>query len=419
MDQLNHLLADLELERFNPALYFGAWWPDQVTIHLPWAIGGATMTGTSLMLVGLSRREKTDFRYRDTLIGGTITAIALLMNYGLEGWMLLLLSTDQIGLAGHLAGAMTAVQLGYGINMVRVSAINPAMISMGVLCWSALSSFLPQLIMWFGQLLNLVWLSPFWVFLGNGVAMTVAPILFWLIRFEKLALFQQLTSSKVAQARRAFDLIRLKGEWHSEAVQDHLARRHLSHLPLAGQTLKDFDLRGVSLRNAALSQCQLLDCDLRRANLSGATLTNASLAGSDLSGASLLHAQTENLDLTDCLYDRHTVWPNGFDVKNSRAIGPGAMLKGQNLSGVQLDGADLKGANLGQADLSRASLVGANLERTSLRGTHFQRADLTGANLKGATLKGALYDEATRWPKGFDPEKRGAVSTDSGSGLSG
>lgn len=59
---------------------------------------------------------------------------------------------------------------------------------------------------------------------------------------------------------------------------------------------------------------------------------------------------------------------------------------------------------LADADLTEANLGAVDLTYSSLKG-----ADLQGARLKGANLAGVHYDRHTRWPKGFDPVKAGAV----------
>jgi hypothetical protein len=131
---------------------------------------------------------------------------------------------------------------------------------------------------------------------------------------------------------------------------------------------------------------------------------------------------------------------------------PGASLAGVDLGEALLFGADLRGAHLAGADLRRASLAGADLRNANLQGadlrdafmlgghvvrvhrgpgkstlklkpkpTDLRGADLRGANLQGAQmsmkdsripcifLSGARYDARTRWPKGFDPTRLGAV----------
>ena len=90
-----------------------------------------------------------------------------------------------------------------------------------------------------------------------------------------------------------------------------------------------------------------------------------------------------------------------------------ANLKGTNLDGANLNGAylawaylgeaTLKGADLGDADLAGADLGGADLSGANLCGTN-----LNGAELTGVKLAGVRYDRRTAWPKGFEPQNRGA-----------
>jgi Pentapeptide repeats (8 copies) len=93
----------------------------------------------------------------------------------------------------------------------------------------------------------------------------------------------------------------------------------------------------------------------------------------------------------------------------------GTQLQRADLNGANLNGANLKGAHLENADLENAHLEGAflkgaHLEGAVLRGAHLEGADLCGAQLSGAFLIGAhlehaQYDNATRWPEGFEPAK--------------
>ena len=85
-----------------------------------------------------------------------------------------------------------------------------------------------------------------------------------------------------------------------------------------------------------------------------------------------------------------------------------ANLAGKDLSGANLSQASLEGANLSGADLRDANLRGASLVGATLRGARLEGAVLTGAELYLAVLKGASYNRETRWPEGFEPQKRGA-----------
>jgi hypothetical protein len=103
--------------------------------------------------------------------------------------------------------------------------------------------------------------------------------------------------------------------------------------------------------------------------------------------------------------------------------------QGFQLSGVNLGWSTLVDANFCNADLSGANLSGASLKFANLSGNtnltfaDLSRADLTGADLRGANLEGAslegtllsniVYDEKTRFPKGFSLDATKAINVDS------
>jgi uncharacterized protein YjbI with pentapeptide repeats len=82
---------------------------------------------------------------------------------------------------------------------------------------------------------------------------------------------------------------------------------------------------------------------------------------------------------------------------------------------LRVEAETLERAKLVKAWLRRANLHGANLARADLRRAYLRGADLGGANLRranlqGADLRGALYDDRTRWPWFFNPNRRGCFS---------
>jgi Pentapeptide repeats (8 copies) len=95
----------------------------------------------------------------------------------------------------------------------------------------------------------------------------------------------------------------------------------------------------------------------------------------------------------------------------------GVSLVWVELVGVNFEGADLSHANLSAANLSESNFSGeanltfADLSRADLRNANLRGTRLEGANLEGIQLEGAVYDEATRFPLGFDPIKAKAVAT--------
>lgn len=78
------------------------------------------------------------------------------------------------------------------------------------------------------------------------------------------------------------------------------------------------------------------------------------------------------------------------------------------LVGIDLSNAKLIEARLGLANLCEANLSGADLRWADLNNANLCGADLSGANLTRANLVAARYDDATKWPSGFDPAKAGA-----------
>lgn len=94
----------------------------------------------------------------------------------------------------------------------------------------------------------------------------------------------------------------------------------------------------------------------------------------------------------------------------------GASLRSAALAGAYLQRAGMRGADLLKADLQLADLQGADMRGADMRGVNLRGADLRGtdfreARLQRVDLSHALYDDATRWPNGFDPKTTGAMLT--------
>ena len=62
-----------------------------------------------------------------------------------------------------------------------------------------------------------------------------------------------------------------------------------------------------------------------------------------------------------------------------------------------------------EANLRDANLIGADLNGADLRGADLRGSDMSTANLVGTILYESKYNNATRWPDGFDPQEAGAV----------
>nr|WP_069792071.1 pentapeptide repeat-containing protein [Cyanobacterium sp. IPPAS B-1200]OEJ77328.1 hypothetical protein A5482_06400 [Cyanobacterium sp. IPPAS B-1200] len=129
---------------------------------------------------------------------------------------------------------------------------------------------------------------------------------------------------------------------------------------------------------------------LRRIDLRNADLKGANFRGSDFSYADLRGADLSRADLRDCYFNE-------------------ANLTGTKLKGANLQGAYFIKAYLIKADLSKANIKEAYLTGSFVTKASFVKADLCGAFLNGthiggADFRGAVYDNSTRFDKGFDPE---------------
>ena len=89
---------------------------------------------------------------------------------------------------------------------------------------------------------------------------------------------------------------------------------------LAQVNLAGADLRQANLTRACLQRAGLQSADLRRTLLAGSDLRDADMRGARLQGADFSCAQLYNADLREALYDNTTVWPDGFDPRESGAV---------------------------------------------------------------------------------------------------
>ena len=80
------------------------------------------------------------------------------------------------------------------------------------------------------------------------------------------------------------------------------------------------------------------------------------------------------------------------------------------------DDADLSGVNFSDSKIYKVSFVNANLERSTFsKASEIQQCNFSGANLTKvkdielANFTECLFDEKTKFPKGFVPSKKGFV----------
>jgi uncharacterized protein YjbI with pentapeptide repeats len=112
------------------------------------------------------------------------------------------------------------------------------------------------------------------------------------------------------------------------------------------------------------------------------------LQGIDLTQVTLAKARLPEIDLT-------------------KAEMQGAILNNANLAKALLKQAQMQRSQLRGTILVSSSLIETNLSKADLQGADLRSANLTGATLEGANLKEALYNDATKFPKGFNPASEG------------
>jgi uncharacterized protein YjbI with pentapeptide repeats len=152
-----------------------------------------------------------------------------------------------------------------------------------------------------------------------------------------------------------------------------------------GAVLTNADLAGLDLPGVALGSADLTGVNLTGADLDEAQLGSATVAGTELADANLDGATSGQLTGTPASL------PANWQLRSGYLLGPdvsllGAILVGDNLSGLDLAGAYSYYANLTDADLDDTNLTGATLST----GTN-----LTGATFTGADLAGVTWDDVT------------------------
>lgn len=200
-----------------------------------------------------------------------------------------------------------------------------------------------------------------------------------------------------------------------------LIRANFKNANLERVNFRLAQLEGADLGYASLAGAHFQKTDLENANLEHANLRSAEVSQVRLEGANLKGANLTGVIFRSVRYNHDTVWPEGFDYRARRLIGPGGKLDGAILTKALLEGVDLEHANLEGADLTNVSLKNANLKsanltRAKLEGANLKGANLEGTNLEGARLMGVAHDAKTRWPEGFDRARLAPEPDDSSDG---
>lgn len=194
--------------------------------------------------------------------------------------------------------------------------------------------------------------------------------------------------------------INLKSADLSEAnlSKANLNRANLSEAKLDNANLSEVSLNGAALSGSNLNKANLNKAKLCNANLSEAKLCNANLSEANLYGAKLWNANLSEANLKMTNLSKASL--NGANLSEAQLCNTN--LSEANLNEANLSEANLNEANLSEAELCNANLNGANLSKANLNRANLCNANLQQANLSGAVFQGAVYNERTKFPKGFD-----------------
>lgn len=191
---------------------------------------------------------------------------------------------------------------------------------------------------------------------------------------------------------------------------DTLEGAHLDEYCLHRANLVNANLRGASLRYANMDSAVLRGADLSYADLTGVNLDNAYLDGANLSHTKLVSAYVGFALLSSAYLDH-------ADMRNAEVTCStfhNVSAKSANLSfrDAKILRPPLPDMYDKYGKLSKNSIyyLSSNIFTTNM----FTYKDKEWIDYKIEEsslpiLHGVTYDENTKWPKGFDPDKYGAV----------
>lgn|GEM_PF-446104 len=146
-------------------------------------------------------------------------------------------------------------------------------------------------------------------------------------------------------------------------------------LIIPANSLMGWNFEGQNLHRAIMDDLCLDEAHFADAHLRNTSLIRASLVGADFSRAAMMCAYLDQARLMRCNFRETRPFYASF-------------------VGAFLQGADFSDADVHGARFTRANLCGANLRFARYEECDFQQA---------------IYDEQTRWPEGFEPQRWGAV----------
>lgn len=159
-----------------------------------------------------------------------------------------------------------------------------------------------------------------------------------------------------------------------------------------------------------IAGCVLLGCLLW---LTAVTLTRSADPAPGYKNKAMSGSRFGGKDLTAADFSYSVITDANFEKAKLRK----AVIKYASASDARFEGADLQGAEFRYSVLSDARFRGADCRGADFRHCVLADADFSGADLRGAKFSGpsfaarfdakTVYDEATKFPEGFDPVAQG------------
>jgi uncharacterized protein YjbI with pentapeptide repeats len=164
------------------------------------------------------------------------------------------------------------------------------------------------------------------------------------------------------------------------------------------------DISGINFKEALLNESTLNGVKIsdkqHKADLIGAVINGAKLRDTELSYAKLDEAHMHVADLTGANLTGAKLSAQMNGTKFNKAV-----LNGATLNFAWLMGAKFNNAELANADLKGAEIKSAEFKNAWLLGADFKEA----AAVESADFNGAYYNAKTKFPEGFNPEKRDMI----------
>ena len=132
---------------------------------------------------------------------------------------------------------------------------------------------------------------------------------------------------------------------------------------------------------------------INKKNFDFLNLKNKNLQNKNLTGYSFKKANLKNAKFNNSIVKSSDFWS-------------------ANLNKTDFTNTDLSRSIFCDTKLSNTLFINANLMETNLSHSDLKNADFSTANLNSANLRDAIYNNKTKWPKNFYPEKYGLKNVD-------